>query len=61
MSSEAAGSRASVLGTAKPQNHRTTLCRARRREWKDWVLTQGGPLAEKLEGVSRGHSSVEAP
>lgn len=54
-------SRVSVLATAKPKDHRTVLCRARRREWKDRVLTRGGPLVERLEGVSRGHSSEEAP
>jgi hypothetical protein len=54
-------SRVSVLATAKPKTIDTTFCRVRRREWKDRLLTQGGPLAERLGGVSRGHSSDEAP
>ena len=60
-SSEAWKSRVSELANAKPKSHQTTLCRARQHEWKDPVLTQGDPLAERLEEVSRSHSSDEAP
>ncbi len=60
MCSEAVRFWVSVRATAKPECRQRTRSRAQRREWKDRVLTQGDPRAERLGEVSRGHSSDEA-
>src|SRR5260370_8012663 len=42
------------------QNQQTAGCRTRRHERKGCLLTQGEPAVERVQGVSRGHSSEEA-